>query len=461
MSESEFSSLLPEQLKRLACASPFPLYAVGGSVRDYLFGGKVPPSPDWDICAPVSLDLFLTEAEKSSFAVKSVYKHTGTVKLTDQDGIGYEFSCFRSDKYVRGEHAPREVFFTNDIELDARRRDFTCNAVYFDVKQEAFVDPLNGRSAIKERRLSTVKDANVVFGEDGLRLMRLARFTAQLCFLPDDECRLGATKNARLVRDVHPQRILTELRLLLTADKKSSVPYSHYDGLKILDETNVLDYILPELAEGRSLNQRADFHRYDVLEHSLRCAKYADCDETLRFAALLHDVGKVPCLKETGNCHSHEQASALIAADVLSRLGLSARQSEKIVRLIGEHMYDMDGKTRPNKLRRYLVKNYDIVEDLLKLKQADYSACKDDPSPAPTCVRWRTILSQMKEEKVPFSLRELSVNGRDLIAAGAPKEFVSIILDELLADCSIEPKLNKKETLLRRALALAKSLTKS
>ena len=176
--------ILPKNLILLAEAVPKPLYVVGGSVRDYLAGFPL-STPDWDICSPLSAEKFAELAKTHGFEVKSVYKNTGTVKVKDAEGVDYEYSCFRSDKYVRGTHVPVEIYFTDDITLDARRRDFTVNAVYYDVKSDNFVDPLGGIPAIQEKRLTTVAPAEKVFGEDGLRLMRLARQAAQLGFAPD------------------------------------------------------------------------------------------------------------------------------------------------------------------------------------------------------------------------------------------------------------------------------------
>jgi poly(A) polymerase len=196
------------------------------------------------------LEEFLTAAEKANFTLRSVFKNTGTVKLSDPLGEEYEYCSFRSDRYVRGTHVPVEIFFTDDIAIDARRRDFTANAVYFDIKKGEFVDPLDGISAIEEKRLTTVAPAKKVFGEDGLRLMRLARFAGTLGFSPDEECLLGAKNNAKLIRDITPERVYTELCAILHADKKYGVQNGHYRGLKTLEETGVLAEILPELTLG-------------------------------------------------------------------------------------------------------------------------------------------------------------------------------------------------------------------
>ena len=284
--------LLPNSIQLLAKSCPKPLYAVGGSVRDYL-ANLTPTIHDWDLASPLSADEFSEIAKAHGFTIQAVYRNTGTVKFSNAEGE-YEYASFRSDLYVRGTHVPVEIFFTEDIHLDAKRRDFTANAVYYDIAKDEFVDPLQGIPAIYEKRLTTVDNPNKVFGEDGLRLLRLARQSAQLGFQPDDACLKGAKENAPLIKDISPERILEELLTILSADQKCGITGAPYQGVRLLSHIGVLDYVLPELALGRNMEQRADFHKYDVLEHSFRALLYVEpltTDPYLRFATLLHDVG--------------------------------------------------------------------------------------------------------------------------------------------------------------------------
>ena len=140
--------LLPNSLIALAKSMQKPLFIVGGAVRDFLIGFEN-TNVDWDICSPMLAEDFAKIATEQGFTVAAVYRNTGTVKLRDQENNDFEFSSFRSDEYVRGVHAPVNVFFTDDIVLDARRRDFTCNAVYYNVATQSYVDPLDGITAIR------------------------------------------------------------------------------------------------------------------------------------------------------------------------------------------------------------------------------------------------------------------------------------------------------------------------
>ncbi|MDE5547604.1 MAG: HD domain-containing protein [Clostridia bacterium] len=439
---------VPEKLAALAGECAFPLYLVGGSVRDALADFPPAQKPDYDICAAAPEEDLIAAAERVGIQVKGVYRHTGTVKLEDENGIGYEFTRFRSDKYVRGIHTPAEIEFTDDMQKDARRRDFCANAIYYEIKTQTVCDPLDGVGDIKRKILRTVAPAKKVFGEDGLRLMRLARLAAETGFTPDEEAIEGAREHAALLSDIAPERIFTELMLLLHADEKHGFPDAPYRGLCILRETGVLGVLLPELAMGAGMVQRSDFHSHDVLEHSLRCVMYAP--KEIRLAALLHDVGKPLCLKRDGNCFRHAEEGAEIAHEILTRLKAPKAliaETEALVRL---HMRDYNLQMREGKLRREIVQYHTVLPKLLALKQADFSACKDDLSPAPAVVKWQTVYAAMREEGVPFTVKELAVNGNDALAAGVPPHRVGETLAELLTYCAENGKRNDRAQLLSR-----------
>jgi tRNA nucleotidyltransferase/poly(A) polymerase len=449
---------LPDNLIRLALSVPFPLYVVGGSVRDFLAGYAVAAEDfsDWDICAPVSAEDFSAAAEKCGFFVRSVYKNTGTVKLTDDRGRGYEFTSFRSDEYVRGEHTPAKIYFTENILSDARRRDFTCNAVYYYIAKDSFVDPLGGMEDIRKKQIRTVRAGERVFGEDGLRLLRLARQCAQTGFVPEEETMQGATMHADLIGDIAPERIFNELNLLLHADEKYGVKDGPYQGLCILRQTGVLRYILPELAAGNGMVQRADFHSYDVLEHTFRCVRYAP--PSVRWAALLHDVGKPFCMVRDGNVHAHPEEGERIAREVLSRLKAPKELTNTVCELVRWHMYDMDGRTKDGKLRRFILEHREHLEDLLSLMQADYSACKDDFSVSPHCEHIRMTYERMQEQGVPFTVKELKIGGKTLLEEGIPAPHIGRTLNELLKHCAMFPEDNTAERLLKLAFAISRNL---
>lgn len=195
--------------------------------------------------------------------------------------------------------------------------------------------------------------------------------------------------------------------------------------------------------------QRADFHAYDVLDHSFRAVLYAP--PHIRLAALLHDVGKPACYLETGRFYGHAERGARIAEEILTRLKAPRAVCRHTARLTALHMLDLDGKMRESKVRRAIRDNAYVFWDLMALKQADYAACKDDPSVAPAVARWTEIFGAMKRQGVPFSPKELAVNGADLAALGFSGAEVKAEIERLMDLALAEPAKNAKESLLAQA----------
>ncbi|MBQ8427645.1 MAG: HD domain-containing protein, partial [Clostridia bacterium] len=257
----------------------------------------------------------------------------------------------------------------------------------------------------------------------------------------------GAKRNAMLIQDISKERIWTELTLLLAADEKYGNSTGHYDGLKILEAVGVFALLFPELSAGKGQMQRPDFHRYDVLEHSFRVVLYSP--KAIRLAALLHDVGKPFCFHRDGNTFAHPQEGEKLAHDILTRLGAPHRDRAKTTELVALHMYDFNCQTGEEKLRRFFVEHYPLLEDLLALKQADFSGCMDNLSVAPTVKKWRTLLEQMKQEKAPLCLKQLAVNGKDLLAAGVQPQKIGSVLEKALRYAVVHPEDNEKTKLLK------------
>ena len=447
--------LFSEKLLRFAQTLDRPLYAVGGFTRDFLAGLQGKHS-DIDLCGAIPAKELTQKAEEFGFLIRAVYANTGTVKLQEDSGEDYEYTCFRSDKYIRGRRTPSEIFFTDDITLDAKRRDFTVNAIYYNLKTGEFVDPLGGIPAVREKRLTTVCEAKKVFGEDGLRLMRLARQCAQLGFTPDDDCLAGATQHSALILDIAAERIFAELSLLLNADEKYGVEGGHYQGLLCLEKTGVLSKILPELTLGKGMAQRSDYHRYDVLNHSLRAVYYAQ--KEVRLAALLHDVGKPYCQLRDGKMYGHPEEGARIAEEILHRLKAPKKTVSEVKELVKWHMYDFDLAVKENKLRRFFVDHLPILDKLLLVKQADFSACRDDTSIAPTVKKWKALLDKMKVENAPMQIKDLALRGDELPPLGVPTKSIAEVLKELLYFAVCEPTLNTKEKLIKLVPAALKTV---
>ena len=441
-------SLLPKNLINLAKTMPKPLYVVGGAVRNYFIDGSL--SADLDLAGAIPVEQFIKALNDFGIKESAVYPRTGTVMFAD--GLfRYEYTAFRRDKYNGGEHVPAQSEFTEDILQDALRRDFKCNAIYYDINGDKIVDLLGGLEDIENKTLSTVCEPDKVFSVDGLRLMRLARFAGELNFQPTYETIQAAKKHADNILDISPERIFSELKMILVADGKYpfSDPVGHYRGLKILDRTRVLDKFLPELTEGRGMAQRADFHKYDVLEHSIRTVLYSH--PSIRLGALLHDIGKPFCFLRDGYYYHHFSEGERIAEKVLKRLKADKATIEQVKFLVREHMVDLDCSMSEAKVRKFLIKHQDRLDELRRVKQADFRASLEIESTAPTIIKWKKIYDKMIADGTPFSYKDLKISASDLIALGYKNQDIGKEQKKLFDYVVLNPKKNDHEILIALA----------
>lgn len=440
--------LFSQKILNLAKKSPKPLYAVGGFVRDYLIDKSV--SNDVDICADISAQDFCALIKSQGITPLAEYKHTGTVMFISE-GKKYEFTSFREEKYHSGEHTPYSVKATGDIVKDALRRDFKCNAVYYDITNGKIVDPLCGVADIKAKILSAVSNPYQVFSFDGLRLMRLARFSGELGFDIEKTTEEGARANADKIDYISSERIYEELKKILTADFAHgfSPVYGQYIALKTLDRIGVLERLIPELTAGRGMAQRADYHAYDVLEHSFRTVMYAD--KRVRLAAFLHDVGKPYCKNRFGKYHKHAIAGEIITKEVLKRLKAPKKDVDFTAKLVRFHMVDIECNAAERDIRRFIVAFGDVFSPLMQLKNADYRAGSDKTEKSPTVSKWEKIYGDMVRENTPFSLSDLKISARALKDMGYGGEKIKKELNVLMRYAIDNPEFNDEKTLEKKA----------
>ena len=423
---------LPASLQELAALFPVPLYVVGGFVRDSLLGYH---TEDVDICSSLTPEEVTSLLAPTRFKVKTGSPKLLTLILCAEDRK-YEYTTFRSDSYKDG-HRPVSVTPCTDITVDARRRDFTVNAIYYDVKNACLVDPLCGIGDLNNRVLRTTRAPEDVFSEDGLRLMRLARFAASLGFTPLPETLEAAKKNASLILNISPERIKDELNKILVCDLTYGVKGAQRVGLEILTKIGVTEKILPELTLGIGMPQRADFHAFDVYGHILSTVEHAD--PSVRLAALMHDIAKPKMKLTTGRYAGHDREGGVLAREVLSRLRYSNAEIEETARLTEAHMFNLSNDVRVNTLRLFIQTNRDIVDKLVLLKYADYygsgtATTKDNPSA--DRIQWE--FEKMKQEGVPFSVKDLDVSGDDLAAEkDLPADKRGLCLLALLRECAL------------------------
>ncbi|MDE6758762.1 MAG: CCA tRNA nucleotidyltransferase [Clostridia bacterium] len=435
-----------EELKKLSGYFPKDrrLYAVGGCVRDALRGK---PCYDIDLAGTSTPEQLIELLKNSEFKVCEASPRLGTMIIKGK--YAYEYTTFRTDSYPSGSgiHTPTSVQFTEDIQADARRRDFKCNAVYYDIADDKIVDPLGGIADIEKSVLSTVVEPDTTLGQDGLRIMRMARFVSTLGYSVEERTLDSAKRLVSGLKDITVERIREELDKLLAGD-------NCYDALRLMNEIGALKIILPEVALNDNIPQKIEFHKYDVLEHTFKVVE--NCPPHVRLAGLFHDVGKGVCYKESGNTYLHNLVGAKITEEVLTRLKYPKKAIERTSRLVHEHMFDVNGNAREVKYRRFIAKNLDILDDLIALFKADCigTGYLQDSR---TVEKIGEVYRKMLNEKVALSISQLDINGKDLAELGFAGKEIGEALDRLW-DLSLRGSVkNDKQSLI----AIAKRMKKN
>lgn len=426
------------------------IYVVGGYVRNSLCGFKC---TDIDIAGPVPAQALKLPPHSS---MTMVNHRMGTAQIICE-GVKYEYTPFRVEVYnAGGEHTPSQVYFTTDMNADAMRRDFCCNAVYYDVKKDELIDPLNG---VRDAQMKILRGCNKhVFESDGLRLLRLVRLASELGFKIEGETAASAKANRDNLADITTERKRAELDKILYADTVNDIANAHYRGLRLLKQLGLWDHLIPEIAACDNIAQPSQYHKFDVMEHSFQCVRYAPAMNNLRLAALLHDVGKAYCLEKFGNFHGHEKCSGIQARVILNRLRYPKDVIDQVARLCSLHMYDMFGNTRESKVRVFVAKNYDIIDKLVALIRADRMATgMTDKQEVERTHRFETTLAAMREQGAPILKKSLKISGRDLIEMGFDGEAISHAIENLWRECIINPQNNNALWLKKMAEKLPKT----
>lgn len=424
---------VPPFLEELASLFPKPLYAVGGFVRDALLGYE---AGDIDVASSLAPDEVKTLLTGTSFLVKDGSKKLLTLIIRHGKNE-VEYTTFRTDSYGAG-HRPEKVVPTADIRADARRRDFTVNAIYYDIKSGCLVDILGGIGDLNEKILRTTRAAKDVFSEDGLRLMRLARFAASLGFTCSEDALKAAKENAPLIDDISKERVKDELNKILIGDTLYGVKNAPSAGIDLLREIGVLKRILPDICDGIGMEQRPDFHAYDVYGHILHTIDAAS--PSVRLAALFHDIAKPYMKITTGRYAGHDKQGGIMTRRIMTDLKYSVALTEETARLVENHMFNLNNDVRANTLRRFIVKNRDILDKLIALKYADYIGSGTAKTPdLPSADRIRAEYEKMLLEGVPFSVKDLLVSGDDLLSIEElPPAQRGDALNALLDECVLE-----------------------
>jgi len=431
--------LIPEYV--LACLNAleragFPCYAVGGCVRDALLG--LTPH-DYDLCTAA------TPAQmKAVFCDRSLVlageKH-GTVGVITPEGV-VEITAFRTEgNYLDNRH-PEQVTFVTDIREDLARRDFTVNAMAYSPTR-GFVDPFGGQQDLQNKVLRAVGDAKERFREDSLRILRGVRFAVRFGLTPDQDTENAMTELAPLMENLARERVFEELcQLLLLVNARDLLRYRQ-----------VLAQVIPEIIPTVNFQQHSAYHAYDVFTHIAYVTESAAAQLPLRWAALLHDLGKPASftLDEAGQGHfyGHAAIGAALADEILLRLKAPTALRERVVFLIKHHM---DMITADRKLLRRLLSRYgeESLRQLMALQKADFYS-KGVTGDAFDFAEVDDMITAIVAEESCLRVKDLAVNGHDLMALGITGQAIGQTLNALLDAVLDEQLPNEKDALLKAA----------
>lgn len=454
---------IPDELKKMNeifSQNGFEAYLVGGAVRDMLLGKK---ADDWDVTTNAKPEEVMKIFRR---VIPTGIDHgTVTVHFLGQE---IEVTTFRTESdYSDGRH-PDKVEYAGHIEEDLSRRDFTMNAIAASLEDGHIVDPYGGAEDLKKGIIRTVGIPHERFMEDGLRPVRALRFASKLQFSieKDTYSEIFEENVQKKIASISVERFRDELMKMMASPKPSV-------GLKMMEETGVLKIFMDELSICRGCIQKDDrgYHIFDVMDHNIYACDGAPKEKPLlRLAAFLHDCGK-PASKvertveghKINNFYNHEKYSVEIARSLMTKLKFSNAEIDYVCHLIENHMFHYESSWSDAAVRRFIIRvGLDSFDDLIDLRLADmYGKYNADVRlhNSAGCANLVELTDRVKAvaaQSCALSLKDLKVNGKDLIAEGIPAgKKLGKILNELFQTVLDDPEMNDREKLLKLAKNLA------
>lgn len=421
-------------------------YLVGGCVRDSLIG-RIPN--DWDICTSAKPEVMLRIFRQFKVIPTGLKHGTLTVVIDDLD---FEVTTYRIDKdYVDGRR-PEEVEFTTSLKADLKRRDFTINAMAYN-KKDGLVDYYGGISDINNRKIRCVGNAMDRFNEDYLRMLRAVRFLTQLEYDLSIDTFKAIEELANKITNISKERVRDEINKILLSQNPSK-------GIEILESTGLLEHIIPELQKCVKFDQKNPHHDKDVFYHTLCVLDNTERDLILRLSALLHDIAKPECFNvdddNIGHFYRHHMKGMELAEKILKRLKYDNKTIETVKQLVKEHMLKYEIPTERGIKRLINRVGNENINRLFDLQKADIMGSKP-PHDFSNIDNAKLISEKILNEKQPLTVKDLDINGYDLMRLGVTQgKEIGFVLDALLDIVLDDPCLNKKDILETKVEELLK-----
>lgn len=436
------------------------LYIVGGYVRDSYLGIQSLIRDDIDLCSNVTPKQLRKMLEDTNFTVNVKNEKFGVMEIVGKRT--YEFATFRKEIYEDESHHPTSVEFINSLEEDARRRDFRINAIYYDIQTGSFIDPLGGLEDLKDRKITTVKVPKIVFNDDPERILRLVRFACCLGLnIPEEEW-FYAKQNAFKVRYMSKFRLRSEFEKLITADQiYPDLLYTkdaHFRAMLLIGELGIWNEILPAMQDIQNTQVR-DKKGERIYEHVLNCIK--NSSPKIRLAVLLHDSAKVKTIEEKRTMFGSKEFVNVIVEKNLGVNGLGYPKNivENVIRTVLGYDFNRFGLASKKTIREFIFKNRPVIENIIEIKTVVHNETAGFGKKSKSAENLRNMYNQMLKENTPFELRDLKINGDDIIK-NFPHiniENIDVLLEALLEWAVQNPKKNNKKELLLVATKMINS----
>ena len=352
-----------KELSNLYAKNGFQIYLVGGAVRDAILGIE---TKDFDFTTNASSEDSIKMLNKNDYKTTEIGRAFGTIETTVGD-YSIHITTYREDKYNKDSRKP-EIKTSGELETDLSRRDFTVNAIAYDINNSEIIDPHGGLKDLSEGLIRTPDTADISFSDDPLRMLRACRFVSTHGFTPNNELFKAISKNVERIEIVSTERIRDEFTKLLTGKEPSL-------GLKAFVESGLSELIMPELNELK-IEVDPKHHHKDVYEHTMVVLDRVSPTLVSRMSALLHDIGK-PKTKgiENGKVHfrHHEVVGAKMSKKILKRLKYDNETIKKVSLLVENHLRPHTFKMgwTDSAVRRYIIDAGGLLEELNDLVRAD------------------------------------------------------------------------------------------